>query len=106
MMIFTENSFVKIDTMVLIEKIEQAGEWNTGALMVRAKETNFSGGYVRGEIGIVVYGSCGDDGCGDDSWAVVMTGGYHSQGFKTLSQLINSFISWGQLDFFHIEIKP
>jgi hypothetical protein len=35
-----------------------------------------------------------------------MTGGYHSQGFKTLSQLINSFISWGQLDFFHIEIKP
>jgi hypothetical protein len=89
--------------MVLIKRIEQieAFDWDAGAIMARAKQNNFVCGYVVGEIGLIVYGYGGRD-----AWVVVMSGGYHSQAFGTLRQLVNSFTEWGQLDFFHIEIKP
>ena len=89
--------------MLIAKKIQNAAsfQWGTdGAVIIKARSDNFGKGYVKGEIGMVVFGYAGMS-----DWVVVMSGGHHTKGFKTFKKLFEELSARWDVDFLYIEIK-
>jgi hypothetical protein len=92
-------SIQKIDRTNYLSVIRDMGIGSSGAVFVRARETDLICGVMVGEMGMVRYSA-------RDKWEIVFQGGHVEGPYNTCSDLFRSCMIGDRYSFFHIEIKP